>query len=84
MRMICKIKSIMNWMRINKLTINNTKTNFMILTRKKYVHHISKIKIGQTTTNKVSETKYLDWVIDNSLLRKSHVNYIISKTLKKL
>ena len=47
------------WKTDQQLTINYTKTKFMILTQKKYVNHVFKIKTGQNALDQVSKTKYL-------------------------
>jgi len=79
-----ELDNISNWFKLNKLSLNIDKTNFMIFKNK----HSNKpgininIKIDNKEINKVTTTKFLGVLIDNNMDWKSHnshVTKIISK-----
>jgi hypothetical protein len=79
-----ELNNISNWFKLNKLSLNIDKTNFMIFKNK----HSNKpdidvtIKIDNKVINKVSTTKFLGILIDNNLSWKSH-NSHVTKTISK-
>ena len=68
-------------MNANKLTINYSKSNFMLFTSKK-----KKIKFKlEINNNHITETdskKYLGVIINNKLIWKTHIEHICSKIAK--
>ena len=77
-----QLTKIDDWMKINQLTINYKKTNFMIFTRKKKISSPLSIRIGQNIINHKTKVKYLGVVIDEKMSWKNHVNYLCSKLAK--
>ena len=75
---------ISNWFKLNKLSLNVTKTNFMVFKNK----HSSrpciepKIKIDNTEITEVNTTKFLGVLIDNNLSWHSHTTHV-SKIVSK-
>ena len=70
------------WLASNKLTLNMSKSKFMILTNaRKNVHEIS-VKINRTPLEKCTKYKYLGIVIDEKLNWKDHVDYVCKKVSK--
>ena len=64
------------WMRTNQLTLNYSKTIFMILAKKNVDHNFD-IKLQQTT-----HSKYLGIMIDDQLNWKQHAQYLNSKSAR--
>jgi len=73
----------MVWLTANKLTLNLTKTNYMLVSnvnkltnkdRKKF-----RITIGNYTIHEVEQSKYLGVFIDNKLNWNEHIDYLTTK-----
>ena len=58
---------IYDWMKINQLTINYKKTNFMIVTKKNKTSFPFSIRIGQKRINRKTNVKYLGVVINEKM-----------------
>ena len=69
---------ISNWMKINKLTINYTKTEYIIITNKKAKLDYT-VKIDQTTIKQSKCIKYLGVLLDDSLSWKPQIDRVSSK-----
>jgi hypothetical protein len=73
-----ELHKISNWFKLNKLSLNIDKTNFMIFKNK----HSNKpdipftVKIDKKDIQKVNTTKFLGILIDNNLSWKSHTSHI--------
>ena len=67
-----------DWMKLNKLSINYEKTNYILFTNKKIKPKINVILEGHTL-NQVTDTKYLGVVLNEKLNWKSHINFIKNK-----
>ena len=76
-----ELVNIDNWMRSNKLSINYSKTHYMIFTRKKNKFNFQ-IHCGGSHLERVASTKYLGVVVDEKLNWSAHINYIHSKLCK--
>ena len=66
------------WMKINKLTISYSKSNFIIFSRSKFKKSYN-IKIEGNTLERVTETRYLGVYLDEKLDWKFHLKKIKSK-----
>ena len=72
--------NINNWLKNNKLTLNISKTKYMIITnRKKPPHSEFKIKVANTEIKKCIFYKYLGVLLDETLSWKPHIDYICRK-----
>ena len=72
------MQKIINWMRINKLSINYSKSEFMIITKKQFKHKFEVV----IEDNKIKQklfVKYLSILIDDKLNWKHQVKQICSK-----
>ena len=78
-----EVKLLYEWLIANQLSLNLTKTNYMLISnintltakdRKRF-----KITIGKYTIHEVEETKYLGVILDNKLSWKEHIEYLITK-----
>ena len=72
------IKHIEKWMEANKLTINYTKSEYMIITYKKLKHKFE-IKINNICLTEADSVKYLGVFIDKNLTWKPHIAAISTK-----
>ena len=80
-----EIKKIHAWLTANKLTLNTTKTEFMIIGSK---HNLTKVQsdptitIGNNNIKRVYQTKSLGVIIDDKLNWKENILSICKKTSK--
>ena len=72
------MQKIINWMRINKLSINYSKSEFMIITKKQFKHKFE-VVIEDNKIKQKSFVKYLGILIDDKLNWKHQVKQIFSK-----
>lgn len=63
-----------NWISSNKLSLNHSKTNYMVSHTLLSHPNVINIKIENKTINQVEETKFLGVTIDNTLTWKTHIN----------
>ena len=68
--------SVSTWLKVNKLSLNIDKTQFMIFSRKKYKNYNVDLKIEGQSIDQVHHTKFLGIIINDNLNWKNHVNYI--------
>ena len=77
-----ELECIREWLCCNKLSLNVSKTHYMIFTpRNKTVHDID-VKIHGVNVERVYATKFLGVIIDSKLTWKPHVEYICKKLSK--
>jgi len=78
-----EMKKVVEWMQINKLSLNVTKTNFMIFTPPRYkITSSFDIVINNTPVLKVNTIKFLGVILDSKLSWTEHVNHIKLKISK--
>ena len=73
-----ELKKISNWFKLNKLSLNIKKTNFMIF-KNKYSNKPNnkiQIKIDDTEIAQVDTTKFLGLLIDHDLSWTSHTQHV--------
>ena len=77
---------ISSWFKANKLSVNATKTNYMILGTPHMVGNIEErdleVTLNNTLLQRVKSTKFLGVLIDDCLTWKAHID-CISKTLSR-
>jgi len=78
---------VSNWFKTNKLSVNASKTNFMILgtphmTNKHDYHDSLQIILDGTKLDRVTNTKFLGIVIDENITWKHHID-ATSKTISR-
>ena len=77
-----ELGKVYDWLKANKLTLNISKSKFMVFTNiRKDFHEIS-VKINKTPLEKCAKYKYLGIVIDEKLNWKDHIEYICKKVSK--
>ena len=78
------MENIRQWLCCNKLSLNVSKTHYMVFTpRNKQVENLN-IKIQNTNIERVSVTKFLGVMIDAQLSWKCHIEYTCKKISKCL
>ena len=70
---------ISEWLKINKLSLNIKKTQFMIFTNKNSSKPNIDLKIDGHKIEQTLKTKFLGVIIDSQLTWKYHINYICGK-----
>ena len=68
-----------NWLKTNRLSLNVSKTSYMIISNQK---NALDIKIRETILTKVSKVKFLGITLDENLTFKYHVNKVTSNISK--
>ena len=76
-----EMNQVGKWMNANKLTINYSKSNFMLFTSKKKKSKF-KLEINNNHITEPDSVKYLGVIIDNKLIWKTHIEHICSKMAK--
>ena len=79
-----KLSEVHDWLTLNKLTLNTTKTTFMVFypTQKDITGLIPTLEINGIEIEPVSEYKNLGVIIDENLSWKSHTNILSNKMSK--
>ena len=79
-----EIVKIREWLNNNKLSLNISKTNYMIMTNRKKIQQNDdfQLSIDGQTISQVNETKFLGVIIDDRMTFKSHINHIAGKMSK--
>lgn len=77
-----ELKNINLWFQLNKLTLNVTKSNFIIFscTNK----HPEQISIGNIPLKEVTETKFLGVMIDSKMNWEAHIKHVCKKISPKI
>ena len=70
-----------NWLKTNKLSLNVSKTSYMIISNQK---NALDIQIRETIRTKVSTVKFLGVTLDENLTFKDHVNKVTSNISKSV
>ena len=78
-----ELEKLCIWFAMNKLSLNVTKTNYMIFNKRKKVSNLS-VKMNNCNINRVYATKFLDVIIDEDLNWKEHILYVKSKISKNI
>lgn len=78
-----ELKVLNKWFDNNKLSMNLTKTKYIIFGTKKIKNQIN-LKINDTLIEHVQATKFLGITVDEKLCWKQHINIIKSKLAKNV
>lgn len=80
-----ELSVLSEWLRSNKLSLNVSKTHFMIFSPpRKKENHIVSLNIENCPLHKVHQTKFLGVILDSKLSWKPHVAYIKGKISKSI
>ena len=80
--LICTMKNILKWFRLNSLKANTGKFQFMILGDKSCYEHI--LKINLTCVQSSDNVTLLGVITDENLAFKKHIDNLVRKTQYKL
>ena len=76
-----ELAKIIIWLKVNKLSLNLTKTNFMIFhPRQKKVNVNVPLTLENTVIKQVTETKFLGILIDQHLSWNPHIDFASKKS----
>ena len=80
-----ELKLLVEWLKCNKLSLNVSKTNFMIFRSRKSIP-LPKvdIKINEISIQEVIKTKFLGVILDNKLTWKQHITHTSNKASKSI
>ena len=78
------LNRISEWLKINKLSLNIKKTNFIVFTNKNVPKPDLQIAIDGHRIDETDHTKFLGVIIDCKLTWKKHISYITGKIAKGL
>ena len=73
---------ICDWTVANRLTINNSKTELLLFSKRRTTHNNEQIILNGQFVNYVDHAKFLGIIVDNKLNFKNHINYITGKVAK--
>ena len=76
-----ELANVDNWMRKNKISINFSKTEYMLISRKKEKYQF-KIFINDNEISKNDHIKYLGVLLDNKLTWHYHIEKVRTKAIK--
>ena len=80
-----ELKNIVEWLNVNKLSLNVKKTQFMIFfSSRKYVPVVSNLVINNSPITRIYTAKCLGVFIDDSLTWKNHIQHIRLKISRGL
>ena len=77
-----ELAAIATWLKVNKLSLNIKKTQFILFTRKKCQNTSIHLNIDGANISQVTETKFLGVYIDSQLNWKRHISYISGKVAR--
>ena len=77
---------IYEWLEANKLTLNATKTRYIIFGKTQQIENKVDLNlaVGNKKMERVSNIKYLGLILDEHLTFKDHIKYIYHKSSNKL
>ena len=74
-----ELENISVLLKINKLSLNIKKTHYLMFTRKRKMSADISLNIDSNVITEVSSTKFLGVFLDNKLIWKKHIDYIVAK-----
>ena len=77
-----ELLKLYKWLLCNKLTLNISKTHFMVFHRAKHKTYEVNIEINEMVIEQVKQTKFLGVIFDDTLDWSNHISYINSKIAK--
>ena len=76
-----ELNLVNDWLKVNKLSVNYTKSNYLLFTNTKHKHKFN-ININGNTLEQIKETNYLGVWIDDQLNWKKHLEMVHKKISK--
>ena len=78
-----ELTKISTWLTENKLTLNVSKSHFMIFHRARIKTNSIKLALGKSALKHVTFTKFLGVIIDDKFKIDNHISYIKNKNIKR-
>ncbi|KAK9871505.1 hypothetical protein WA026_012876 [Henosepilachna vigintioctopunctata] len=75
---------LVEWLKINKLKLNASKTKIMVVEKKPLIGNVINVTLDGEKIEIVSSIKYLGVMLDSRLELKEHINYVCRKISKKI
>jgi len=79
-----ELGKLSKWFKANKLSLNISKTKFMLFTRRKNVHPDFKLYIDNREIDRVESMKFLGVLIDEHINWKEHIRLICIKLARSI
>ena len=80
-----ELRKLSDWFIVNKLSLNLTKTKFMIFKpRQKTRHPDVQLALNNRSIEQVNETVFLGVILDETLYWKSHISHVANKISKSI
>ena len=80
-----ELRKLSDWFIVNKLSLNLTKTKFMIFKpRQKTRHPDVQLALNNRSIEQVNETVFLGVILDETLSWKSHISHVANKISKSI
>ena len=73
-----ELKHVSLWPKVNKPSLNVSKTHYIVFTRKSKTATSLNIGIDDKIINEVNKTKFLGVIIHRKLTWKEHISYLSS------
>ena len=84
-RVNTEIQKISRWLKINKLSLNIKKTNYIIFeSKQKIINYKLNIKLDNIEIEQVSFTKFLGIIINENLTWENHIKVVKNKISKSM
>ena len=81
--MNCELSTISEWLKVNKLSLNVAKTNYILFPpRQKSIIVSNTITLDNVAVQQVEVTKFLGVLLDQHLSWKYHINHVAKKVSK--
>ena len=79
-----ELKKVNSWLSLNKLSVNISKTQYMIFTNKKISTGDFQVQLANSNIVKTSCVKFLGVVIDDKFLWTHHIDLICNRISKAI
>ncbi len=77
-----EIEKVYSWLKMNKLTLNISKSKFMLISNKKRLSNNFSVSLNGQDIEQCDSYKYLGVIFDKNLNWKEHINYVCQKVSK--
>jgi hypothetical protein len=77
-----ELKKIVEWLQVNKLSLNIGKSKYIIFTKKKIHKPTVDVMVNNHTIELVTSIKFLGFLLDNHISWKEHIKFITNKISK--
>ena len=77
--LIQELEKINNWTKINNLSLNTTKTNYIFFQNRSVHHNFPPVTIEGNTVDRVQFTKFLGVFLDENMNWNKHIAFVVNK-----